>query len=153
MTTEPSDEHAGLVRLGEAVRRRRLDLGLSQRAVADRGGPSVRSLNKLEQGEPPRPTGSTLSKLDVALDWIPRTAASLLAGLPLPHAERGAGLYTAEDLELHTQLVQALARAGVSAAQTRSLALPPDGRRTTGSDAIKALIAYLDGLAAERDSD
>lgn len=153
MTTEPSDEQAGLVRLGEAVRRRRMELGLSQRAVADRGGPSIRSLNKLEQGEPPRPTGSTLSKLDVALDWIPRTAASLLAGLPLPHAERGAGLYTAEDLELHTQLVQALARAGVSAAQTRSLALPPDGRRTTGNDAIRALIAYLDGLAAERDSD
>lgn len=147
MTTEPAGERDSLVRLGDAVRRRRTELGLSQRGVAERGGPSVRSLNKIEQGEPPRPTGSTMSKLDVALDWLPRTAASVLAGVPLPEPKSSDAVYTAEDLELHTRLARALDNAGVSGVQTRSLTLPPAGRQTNGAETLLALIEYLESLS------
>lgn len=58
MTTSPGDERDSLVRLGDAVRRRRIELGLSQRVVAERGGPSVRSLNKIEQGTRLDPRGA-----------------------------------------------------------------------------------------------
>jgi transcriptional regulator with XRE-family HTH domain len=146
MTTDPAGERDSLVRLGDAVRRRRVELGLSQRLVAERGGPSVRSLNKIEQGEPPRPTGSTLSKLDVALDWLPRTAASLLAGVPLPKPKASDAVYTAEDLELHTRLARALDNAGVNGVQTRSLTLPPTGRQPNGADTLLALIEYLESF-------
>jgi len=69
-------------RLGKFVRERRTRLGLSQRDVAERGGPSDTTQQRIEAGEwrPGRGVSTTLEKLDRGLGWKPGSASRILAG-------------------------------------------------------------------------
>lgn len=66
--------------LGQAVRRRRAYLGLSQADVTAAGGPSDQTLRKLEAGDhgPYRPR--TLAALERVLRWKPGAVEAILLG-------------------------------------------------------------------------
>jgi hypothetical protein len=66
--------------LARAVRQRRTELGLSQAAVAARGGPSDFVISRIENNDEPRPRADTLRKLDTGLDWDPGTSRQLVFG-------------------------------------------------------------------------
>lgn len=61
-------------RLGQAVKSRRDDLRLSQRAVGQAGGPSNSVMTTIENGVDAPIAPSTFSKLDAALQWEPGSA-------------------------------------------------------------------------------
>lgn len=68
--TPASDDAAdpSLVRLRECVARRRAELGLSQRKLAELAGVSLGTATRLERGAGP-PRVSTVPKLEDALEW------------------------------------------------------------------------------------
>lgn len=69
------------------LQRRKVELGLTQEEVANRGGPSNATMTKLEKGlgVKVRTLASTLRKLEEALDWEPGSAiAGLQGGRPKP---------------------------------------------------------------------
>lgn len=144
-----SDSRARVERLGSIVRQRRMELGYSQKELSAHGGPSARSVTNLEQGEGPTPTGTTLAKLDAALEWPPRTAAAILAGADAPTAdEPSEAMYTAEDFELYNRLTRALYRAGITEVHTRSVPLPPaDG--TSQRDYLRTMVEFLESFPAK----
>jgi transcriptional regulator with XRE-family HTH domain len=72
-------------RLGQFVRQRRTQLGLSQKL----GGPSDTTVGKIEAGKwrPKRGVVATLHKIDTALHWAAGSSSRILAGgdpTPLP---------------------------------------------------------------------
>lgn len=72
-------------RLGQFVRQRRTQLGLSQKL----GGPSDTTVGKIEAGKwrPKRGVVATLHKIDTALHWTAGSSSHILAGgdpTPLP---------------------------------------------------------------------
>jgi hypothetical protein len=62
------------------VRKRMAELGLTQAAIRERGGPSDTTLRKILEGAPVGMTIATLSKLDHSLGWTKGSAARTLAG-------------------------------------------------------------------------
>lgn len=70
--------------LGQVAYARRQRLGLSHRAVTDRGGPGVSTQRTIEQHQGDETnrsiTARTLGKLDYALAWPPGTADCLVRG-------------------------------------------------------------------------
>lgn len=84
MNVEPHN----LLRLGNAVRIRREELGLQQTDLKRRGGPSSTTLSLIERGLYEM-TPLMLRRLDQGLDWMDGSAADVLAGLeptPIPRA-------------------------------------------------------------------
>ena len=66
--------------LGEAVRARRTQLGLTQHDVEQAGGPSDVTLSAIEQGVPRSYQQRTMVTLERALQWKPGAVAAILAG-------------------------------------------------------------------------
>jgi hypothetical protein len=66
--------------LGEAVRERRVRLGLAQDGLALRGGPSELTVRKIERGHPGPYRGMTLAGLETALGWPTGTVRAILDG-------------------------------------------------------------------------
>jgi transcriptional regulator with XRE-family HTH domain len=69
-----------LRRLGAIVAARRQLLGMTRDQVREAGGPSDTRLASIEDGAGPKPSASTLAKLDNALEWVPGSAARTLSG-------------------------------------------------------------------------
>jgi transcriptional regulator with XRE-family HTH domain len=67
-------------RLGEAVRARRLELGLTQAQVSERGGPSTETLRMIENKRAGRLSYRLRRHLEDALEWEPRSVDEVLAG-------------------------------------------------------------------------
>nr|WP_170949068.1 helix-turn-helix domain-containing protein [Rhodococcus sp. 06-621-2] len=65
-------------RLGDAVRARRAELGLSQLELWKSGGPSNSTLTNIESGRPTPIHPKTLRKLDYSLGWTPGSAYHIL---------------------------------------------------------------------------
>lgn len=63
--------------LGEAVRGRRLDLGMTQLDMSNNGGPSHLTVLNIENGKDGNYRPSTLRKLDTVLDWPSGSAERL----------------------------------------------------------------------------
>jgi hypothetical protein len=63
-----------IARLGQLVKKRRLELRRTQVDVYRAGGPSDTTLTGLEQGTATSVSKDTLRKLDVGLDWEPGSA-------------------------------------------------------------------------------
>ena len=59
------------VEFGAQVRSRRVELGLTLAAVADRAGMHLQSLAKIENGLRPNPTWETVIAISKALDVTP----------------------------------------------------------------------------------
>lgn len=74
----PTNE--GFARLGEAVKNRRGELGMSQADVMKAGGPSDTTQSKIELGVARKVGAQTLAKYDRALQWQTGTARALLSG-------------------------------------------------------------------------
>jgi transcriptional regulator with XRE-family HTH domain len=73
--------------LGDAVRERRLRLGLTQRQAAEACGVSDRTFIRIEKGTSPLARDLTLSRLDEGLEWEPGSAQRVLDGgepTPIP---------------------------------------------------------------------
>lgn len=78
--TEPSRDH-----LAARVRARRESLGLRQKDIAARGGPSYETVRLIEKAAPGSPYQSrTLAGLDRALSWKSGTSAAILDGTADP---------------------------------------------------------------------
>lgn len=69
-----------IARLGQIVKERREELGVSQKQLLDRGGPSNSTLTKIEQGRADTISNATMRKIDRALDWEFGSAQEVLAG-------------------------------------------------------------------------
>lgn len=67
-------------RLGAAVHARRQELGLSQAAVTDAGGPSDQTLRKIERGEAGPYRDRTWVWLEKTLQWKPGAVQAILGG-------------------------------------------------------------------------
>lgn len=76
----------GWFALADAVKRRRGNLGMSQRDVYACGGPSPATVMKIENtdGTGPKPGPKTLARLDHALQWMSGTAQRVLGGALSP---------------------------------------------------------------------
>lgn len=66
--------------LGDRVRARRSQLRISQEEVAERGGPSSKTVYAIERGTEATLRPSTLRRLDEALGWSDGTSEKILAG-------------------------------------------------------------------------
>lgn len=90
-TTPASDDAAdpSMVRLRDCVARRRAELGLSQRALAELAGVSLGTATRLERGGGPIRV-STVPKLEDALEWPRGTFQAIRDGQDPPKiAPRG----------------------------------------------------------------
>lgn len=97
----------GNTRLGEAVRQRRLDLGLTQSQVDN---VSLSTIAKIESGGFPRLRDGTLVALEKALGWEPGSARRVLAGGdPTPASETPPPSRIEQQLAELTELVRQLA--------------------------------------------
>lgn len=67
-------------RLGDAVRRRRDRLGVTQEDVAAKGGPSTATLRSIEAGATTSYRAKTLYSLDAALGWMRGTSIAIAEG-------------------------------------------------------------------------
>lgn len=148
--TTTDHERTGRDRLAAAIRGRRRELGLSQRDAADRAGVSPRTLSHIETAAGPTPAGRTLARIDDALLWPHTTATRLLHNTVAP-AATGTDHYTRADVELHTELAFALARAGFSGTPTTPPRLPPSATDPTGHDAIRCVVDFLDSCTTTTD--
>src|SRR5690348_3261477 len=70
---------AAMATFGQLLRRHRLAAGLSQEALAERSGLSVRGLSDLERGARRAPRAETIGMLADALDLSPSERAALAA--------------------------------------------------------------------------
>lgn len=84
-------------RFGDLVRRRRNTLGMTMRDVAQAGGPSTPTMNRLEAGRISRPDRDTFVKLDHALQWAAGSAARTFHGGFPEAAERGPRISVADE--------------------------------------------------------
>lgn len=82
-------------RFGELVRRRRNTLGMTMRDVAEGGGPSTPTMNRLEAGRIRRPDRDTFVKLDHVLQWVSGSAARAFNGGVPESTERSTRVPTA----------------------------------------------------------
>ena len=79
---------ANTQRFGRLVEARRRELGMSQSAVREAGGPSALTVRRLEHGDIAQPDFVTFGKLDQALQWIPGSAGrAFQGGEPTPISE------------------------------------------------------------------
>ncbi|WP_157129147.1 helix-turn-helix transcriptional regulator [Nocardia amamiensis] len=139
-------DEAKLKRFGNIVRERRLELGLTQDEVTERGGPSDKRQTKIENGQPPVPSVTTLRNLDVALEWEPGSAAATLRGGNPTVAKRRPGMYTSEEVERRVALELALARHGIDRVAARHHASGPGGGLQLGAKTVDQLIEVLNSI-------
>lgn len=78
-------------RLGEAVKARRNELGVSQLDVSHAGGPANSTLTSIENGNQTSLNYKTLRKLDEGLQWPREHALGILTGKSLDHPLISAG--------------------------------------------------------------
>jgi transcriptional regulator with XRE-family HTH domain len=71
-------------RLGQAVERAYQRLGLSHTAFADHAGVSRSTLHRLERGNGPAPSDTTLAKVELALGWPAGSARKVVEGADAP---------------------------------------------------------------------
>lgn len=114
-------------RLDQAMNRRRLELRMNWRELAEAAGISYTALRAIRRGEY-RPTELTAQDLDAALQWAPGSVHAVLDGRdPSPLEERAkpepaeAGAAVTSPLEQELELA-----ARLMAAQVRELGLSPD---------------------------
>ncbi len=81
--TAASEDVAPLIRVGQAVAERRIDLGLSQRELAERAGVGLNTAALLERGHT-FPRAGNARKIEEALQWPRGTLAELRRGAAPP---------------------------------------------------------------------
>lgn len=139
-------DEAKLKRFGKTVRDRRLELGLTQDDVTERGGPSDKRQTKIEKGQTPVPSVTTLRNLDVALEWELGSAAATLRGGSPTIAKKRQGMYTSREVERRVALELALARHGIDRAAARHHAPGPGGGLQLGAKTVDQLIEVLNSI-------
>lgn len=75
-------------RLGDAVKLRRAQLGLTQIDVWHANGPANSTLTAIESGTTTTISPATLRRLDTALKWPKGTAVAILSGHEPPQPRR-----------------------------------------------------------------
>lgn len=151
--------------LGDLVRKQRNSLGLNLAQLNELGGPSDRTIGKIENAQLASPSKTTLSKLDRALRWPVGKSASILFGHPT--GEAGAapmpapapasrirprpaaqvpGKAEIDMVTRHIRLGQAFERAGISSIAARGAAMPAGGGVTLSDTVIDHLIEILNQL-------
>ena len=93
-------------KLGEAVRERRIDLGLTQEQLAERGGPSTPTLRAIENNRAGRLSPRLRRSLERTLQWSAGSVDQVLAGQdatvvePVTTTAIGPGFYLLVDRAL-----------------------------------------------------
>lgn len=135
-------------KLGQQVRDRRAELGLTQAEVAQRGGPSVETLRALENNRAGRLSPRVRRALERMLQWEIGSIDAVLDGgvptlaRPRPDAAADRFAMARQVLEMRAELVrqshgmQPRAREGLLAQITRSA--------RQAEDAIIKLLPWLD---------
>lgn len=155
-----------LARLRDAVVRRRSELGLSQRSLADLAGVSLGTATRLERGAGP-PRVSTVPKLEDALQWPRGTFQAIRDGEDppkVPPRDPGGGVDRTEALQQRlasaggmrsaTQYGQALSIASAVVAITAvclevlTSELNDPGARAAALDALDANMRKMETLIA-----
>jgi len=83
VSTAAQSDRSALARVGSAVAERRLDLGLSQRELADKAGVALNTAALLERGQT-FPRAANARKLEAALEWPRGTLQEIRRGSPPP---------------------------------------------------------------------
>lgn len=126
-------------RLALRIRRRRVDLDVSQQALADAANVSLRTIANLEAGQPAKER--TLARIERALRWIPGSVDTILDGGEPSELQ-------AENLdEVVDESVDAAEAAIINASNTelvRLFRIVEAGRGITSSDADQWLVDALD---------
>jgi transcriptional regulator with XRE-family HTH domain len=133
-------KEANSERFGEIVKNRRLKLGLTQDQVYELGGPSDRRQTFIEAGKGPRPSITTLAKLDRPLGWEPGSAVRTWNG-----GQPREAAHESLDVELLADLEGALARNDVYRIAARKLRLRPEGSQIDAG-AVNLLLHLLTDL-------
>ena len=136
-------------KLGEQVRNRRAELGLTQSAVSERGGPSVETLRAVENNRAGRLSPRVRRALERVLQWESGSIDAVLDGgaptaaRPRPDAAAAGGFAMARQVLTmkatvvrHSHGMQPRAREGLLAEVTRSA--------REAEDAIIKLLPWLD---------
>jgi transcriptional regulator with XRE-family HTH domain len=136
-------------KLGEQVRNRRAELGLTQSAVSERGGPSVETLRAVENNRAGRLSPRVRRALERVLQWESGSIDAVLDGgaptpaRPRPDAATVGGFAMARQVLTmkatvvrHSHGMQPRAREGLLAEVTRSA--------REAEDAIIKLLPWLD---------
>ncbi|MGW4719681.1 hypothetical protein [Nocardia sp. NPDC004260] len=127
-------------RFGQIVKNRRLKLGLTQDQVHELGGPSDRRQTFIETNTGPRPSITTLAKLDRPLRWEPGSAVRTWNG-----GDPREAAYESLDVELLKDLEGALDRHEVYRLAARRLRLGPEGSQIDAG-AVNLLLHLLTDL-------
>lgn len=157
---------SSLARLRDCVVRRRAELGLSQRALAELAGVSLGTATRLERGAGP-PRVSTVPKLEDALQWPRGTFQAIRDGEDppkIPPRDRDTGpdrteafqqrLASASGMRSATQYGQALSIASAVVAitsvclQVLTSELRDPGTRAAALNALDANMRQLETLIA-----
>lgn len=124
-------------RLGDAVRARRDEMGLSQMDVWKAGGPSNSTLTDIENARATKVEYRTLRKLDEALGWERGTALGHLTDKPLikPLAPSISQANSSPSPDQIAEALAVLVSAGLAELQRRAAQGWPQGFFTAGNNA------------------
>ncbi len=130
--------------LGRIVKKRREQLGMSQKQLLDNGGPSNSTLTGIENGTTDVVSNATLRKLDESLNWKPGAARGILEYGEEPEIEdlpdpRGWSVPSVQSKHVTTDQVISARRDGLPLIQqfTDRDLLDELGRRLTASDEMR----------------
>jgi DNA-binding XRE family transcriptional regulator len=149
VTTATSDSASPLDRVGQAVVERRLDLGLTQRELADKAGVSLNTAALLERGHT-FPRRANARKLEEALEWPRGTLAELRRGgqptAPAGPAQRPPSPPAVVPVAGSSAQALAIAKGVVGVAETCMRILADRGGDPAAAQALRDLDAQLLGL-------
>lgn len=134
--------------LGEAIRKRIQQLGLSRRELAKRSGISKQTIHELEHSDKGF-SGQTLELLDAALKWEPGTSLEFWMGNP--NARDGGEAIETRVTEYLTKIIRHLATMGVDELEREVIMLEEEtfGRSFPNiEEAIPEYEARLQSLAS-----
>lgn len=117
MTREDVEEP--LARLADVVRKRRKELGLTQRQMAEKSGMGLTTVQNLERGAASPPSRATRDRVEAVLRWEQNSVSAVLRGEePIPlesgiaEARAAAEAAAARATVLRSRLLDALHRPG-----------------------------------------
>lgn len=131
-----------MAKLGQAVKARRAELGLTQQDVAQAGGPSDTTQTGIENGTATAVSTATLRKLDFALGWASGSARHILENGGLPKQLRHAPASTDRSKfpeEQRNATVNELVRSGQRLQQ--KIAEDPDRLKATAGEVLAGIHA------------
>lgn len=145
MTTATTGGGSRLLRVGQAVAERRLDLGLSQRQLAEKAGVGLNTAALLERGHT-FPRAANARKIEDALEWPRGTLTELRRGGSPPNPAPSLPLAPAPASPGGSAQASTIAQGVVGVAATCMRILTERGSDKAAAAALRELDVQLLGL-------